>query len=263
MSRKSKKTRKKKKLSRNPRRGSGQPEHVSLESPIPEGKSQLRLLDRDNEASIPEEAYSAAASLSDLAEDYAFFTHALLFTHGGLDVDPVQDFINEHPGEVGVFQLNFPRPIFSGLEQPAIRDSSWNYALIGCPKENDQWRKLYDHIRGVGILDENHPKGALFGAATVKELEIVDPLVLDKMAVLPDPVPVVTITVFGLDSNKKYVEIVANSSNRLDRPVVYTFKARPETVKFAKNFLAGKYFADGADLTETGRTILEGDQDAR
>jgi hypothetical protein len=261
MSRKSKNRRKKPK--KNPRREAKRAEHISLASPIPEGKSQVRLLDRDNEASIQEEDYSAAATLGDLAEDYAFFTHALLFTQGGLDVDPVQDFINENRGEVGVFQLNFSRPVFSGLEQPAIRDSSWNYTLIGCPKENDQWRKLYDHIRGVGILDENHPKGALFGAATVKELEIVDPLALDKMAVLPDPVPMVTITVFGLDSNKKYVELLASRNSRLDRPCVYIHKPRPETVKFAKNFLAGKYFADGEDLTDVGRTILEGDKDAR
>src|SRR5690606_37036847 len=97
---------------------------------------------------------SAAATLQALAGTYVFFTHALFFTHGGLDPqtqDPVLDFLNHAPTPPTVTWVDFSqRPLFRGL---AMRPEQrvWEHRLLAVPQP--EWPALQRHLAGVSAID--------------------------------------------------------------------------------------------------------------
>src|SRR5258708_3420449 len=87
-------------------------------------------------------------TLADLAKDYALFTHAMLFTRGGLDHDPINDYLAENQKAIAPLVLMLDQPILFGMARP-LKDrrweSIWDRVLMLCPKEG--WPPLYDKGR--------------------------------------------------------------------------------------------------------------------
>ena len=148
-------------------------------------------------------AVSGRANLADLVGEFVLFTHGLFFTHGDLDLDPVQEFVNAQEGESIVSLLTFDEPIIDWT-RPAHRlercdyDSGipWGHQLLAA--ERNCWQKLYRFLTGVAAIDRDR---GMFWRAVPHPLIIADVLALKKKAVLPSPVPRVPITVFGLTGN--------------------------------------------------------------
>lgn len=182
-----------------------------------------------------------SACLSDLAKDFVFFTPGLLFTHGELDRDPVQEFMNEAEGDPQIALLSFNRPVWDGFQfKDGRRD--WNHKLLGI--ERARWPALLQFLGGVGILDSN---AKTFYRALPFSIMIVDPVIADRASVLPAPVPMVEVVVFGLDGNKRKVLVNQTGAPGMQLPRVVTFSPDQRTVKFAKALLAGKNPVESPD----------------
>lgn len=90
--------------------------------------------------------------LSEMVGDFAFFTHATLFTRAGFQADPVEEWmvVNDCPG--AVFALEFDRPLFTGLGIPDRRHGDhYNRLIMGC--ERAVWDKLYAYLNTIVAAD--------------------------------------------------------------------------------------------------------------
>ena len=75
-----------------------------------------------------------AMSLADLAEEYVFFTHAVLFCFADFDRDPVFDYVTEYDPSCQPFHVDFPDALFAGLVH---NDSlGWNHRLLLVPRSH-------------------------------------------------------------------------------------------------------------------------------
>ena len=154
---------------------------------------------------------SSATALSDLSEEFSLFTHAPFFVFGGLDRDPVQDFLNTVRGNPVLAQIRSEKPIFSGLEYRGdpcstfgvgLEHVTWNFVLIAV--EKPAWDDCLNFLSGVEIRDT--PKKIRYRALP-HEVMIADGLLLSRQAVLPVPLPMVKITVFGVEGMGKKITI--------------------------------------------------------
>lgn len=91
--------------------------------------------------------------------DHVLFTHALLFTHARLDVDPAVEWAvrEDKVGEVGV--MVFPGKLFSGLVFPN-GDDAWCRRLLFIDKE--LWPSLELALAGVTVVS---PKAKYYARA--------------------------------------------------------------------------------------------------
>lgn len=148
---------------------------------------------------------SGAATLRDLAKDYAIFSHGAFFVHGKLDVDPVADFVLKHP-DAGceAMPTTFPRRIFHGLSAPGRRigpDFDWSSTLIFV--EHRYWEDLKAHLMCCGWVDRRRK---LYARAVLQVIPIVDFLALARGTILPTPLPTVEVAVFGVDGTHAHVQ---------------------------------------------------------
>src|SRR5271169_5285040 len=94
--------------------------------------------------------FSKATSLAELSEDYQFFTHGLLFTHGGWNRDPINDYVVEYNPEFIPIVIDLPKPIILGMEckdenhQPR---ADWCYKLLAIRHEG--WDSFYDFMSTI------------------------------------------------------------------------------------------------------------------
>lgn len=154
--------------------------------------------------------YSAAASLADLAKDYAIFTHAAFFTWGGMDIDPLQDLIARHPSsDCLAFDLVFKAKLFTGLvrrsDPHVLRQHA--HKLLCMPLEH--WKDIGPSLGAVTAVERARKR---FFRAAPQEIAILDVLALSRAATLPDVMPTVMISVFGVDAtdvNVRFFEDVS------------------------------------------------------
>lgn len=178
------------------------------------------------------EKIPGAASLTELAKEYVFFSPGLLYTHGGLDRDPVQEFVNESPDDVQVAVMRFDKPLFNGLRFADGR-IDWNHMLLVA--ERGQWDALRKALGTVGIIDS---KKKIFYRSVTTSVVIADPVIMDKATVIPHPIPEVEVIVFALDGNTRQV-LVAQPQTLLGTPSVVIKNPQKETAEFAKRLFAG------------------------
>ena len=128
--------------------------------------------------------------LSDVSNDFVFWTPALLYMYGRLTDAVLQEAMAAANEEIPLLYTTFGVKLFSGLEDVG-GDSGWNYTLFLCPKE--QWGHLENYLCGAvmyNTYDEHVCKYA-----------IQDVVLLDPLVVLPSSEEVVAVNVFGVLSN--------------------------------------------------------------
>lgn len=112
-------------------------------------------------------------SLAELEKDYVIFTPALLFSHAGLDKDPIQEFVNRHQTDVriGVLDMGMT-PFIYGLPPEY---AEWACKLLVCEKTlfpdlardlamlcvMDRKRKMLSKVipQVIGVTDPFPPSG--------------------------------------------------------------------------------------------------------
>ena len=128
-------------------------------------------------------------SLAGVADEFAFYTPAIVHLYGNLTFDPLTEFIRDYGKDAESFSMSFSKPVFSGLDCEG--DESWNYVLYAMPHEH--WPHYLNWLQGVGLCDEARK---LFLRIRHTELRVADPLQMEYQAfVRPDTA---TIAVHGL-----------------------------------------------------------------
>lgn len=154
-------------------------------------------------ASLPDEVPTPAAppaerpvTLTDVARDFAMFTHSAFFTYGGMPagMDPLTEFalINDCMDKIGFF--DFPAPIFRGVArnpEQARFDHRLYFAAHAI------WPGLCAWLSAAAPVDH---EGRRYHKARPSVIRVVDRLAVESMAVLPG-IPVVHVTAFGLTGN--------------------------------------------------------------
>lgn len=201
---------------------------------LTEGVGPVERLDETERHDYVVAQFSQAARLIDLEEEYAFFTHAPLFTHGNWNKDPVLEFIADNHGAV-VHRLFMRLPIFKGLRYQLPHGKvidDWNHILLAAHK--DCWADLYDHMRQSGAADRER---RIYQRMLIQQFPIADPVVLDKATVIPSPCPMVEIMTFSLDGSDRIVAFEPAMNPPLDRVSIKILAPDPQVQQVAaRNF---------------------------
>jgi hypothetical protein len=175
---------------------------------------------------------SQAATLRDLSDEYAWFSLGPLYKYVRLmGRDPWGDFIDE-TGRDESYQLTlrFTKPVFVGLE--IGQDESWNHVLWAMKR--DEWEEYCEWMGRLSFVDRDIN---MVTRLRTQEINIVDPIYLDRCAVLPLDVPTVPVTVFALDTNQGCVFVSHSSSPFAPPHVVETGEVLPDTRAWAQAIL--------------------------
>ena len=136
-----------------------------------------------------------AKSLKDLLPDYALFTPAILYLHGGFTDAPLADLVHAVPG-LKFYYKKFTYPMFQGLD--AVNGNrDWNFALWLI--ERPLWKAVEDWMISITLAYSEDGEVAGIG---LQPLNVIDALAVHHDAGLwtsPLDVPVMA---FGLNGSK-------------------------------------------------------------
>ena len=196
--------------------------------------------------------FTQAESLSVIAAEYKLFTHGLLFTHGGWDRDPINDYLLEYNPEFAPLVIDLPERPFSGMvckDENGNRRSEWCYKLLAI--KNEGWDELFAFMSLVGAIQRD---AGYLARLLAQVLPIPDVLVLTRQpGLLQVQCPLVEVTIFGIDSNKRAVYMEPTTYSPMYKPRVKITAPDPETIELADKILKGDpepYKADDLKLME-------------
>lgn len=196
----------------------------------PQGLSPAGEAEKERPAEAVRLQLSRAAKLSDLADEYVFYSDALLRLGVRLgSADPFADFLASVGSDVRRISLQFNRPIFEGLVAPN-GDQEWNHVLYGMPAE--YWQQFLSFMGSLAFNDREFRRVTRLRP---QQLSVVDPLFLERATSLPETLPLINVTHFILETNFGVVYFQPPKVPALDRPrVVQSRHVFEDTEIFAK-----------------------------
>lgn len=170
---------------------------------------------------------SAAATLRDLSSEYFFYTPALLYLHVNLmGREPFQNFLEERKRDVVPLLLAFEQPIFANL---ANAKDNWNNVLLGMEHE-----PFTEFVQWLGTLAFSDPGRQQLARLRYRQISIIDPIYLQKAAIIADNPPRVDVLAFCLDTNVGCYYI-ADPVDRFQLPTAtYIPGSYDDTMAFAR-----------------------------
>jgi hypothetical protein len=175
---------------------------------------------------------SQAATLKDVSDEYAWFSLGLLYKYVRLmGRDPWGDFVDEM-GRQDTYQLTlkFTRAVFDGMEVGP--DPDWNHVLWAMPR--DEWDEYREWMGRLSFVDRDMNTVTRL---RTQDINIMDPIYVDRCAVLPLDIPTVPVTVFALDTNQGCVFLSPSASPMAPPHVVVTGEVLPDTQVWAAAIL--------------------------
>ena len=189
---------------------------------------------------LAELKFSQVTRLADLAAEYKFFTHALLFTHGRWPRDPINDYLIEENPEHAPLVMDLPSNFLLGMwakDEHGHHRYDWGKKLLAIRHEG--WEQLFAFMSTVGSInrDKRHFTRLLaqllptFDVLGMKSTHFEEPCRIDVVA-------------FGLDSNVRsvYFEVPQPQTGipSHDMPRVKVGPPDPETVDLAQRLFRGE-----------------------
>lgn len=176
----------------------------------------------------------AASKLQDLAGEYAFFTPAILYVHGGFRDGPLIDFMYDLNVEVRFYYKQFRKPIFRGLESRSNGDPAWNFALWAVRSE--YFQALNDFLVSLTFTYAEDKTTAGIGEQLVT---IPDPLHVDRTFVYDPAMPQLPVTVFGINGSRYRAAMEVSDRPIASPPTLRFYAPDPAMVTFAKALYCG------------------------
>lgn len=142
-------------------------------------------------------------TLGDMAKDFEFFTTAVIHATTPFDRDPVAEFNNINPAAHNdelPLVIDCVAPFFRGLGITLVAGMPVNLDRRLYAVARHRWHQLRDTISGMAMMDR---KTSFYARLVFYEMTIVDTFALKKLGVVSQ-LPTVTITVFGVSSNKAF-----------------------------------------------------------
>lgn len=169
----------------------------------------------------PDHATRAALSvikpntLTELTDDFVLFNYAPLCIYGGLEFNPIKEWINnkEERGKA-VCMVPCQKPLFD-LGTDSI------FARVLWAVEKEYWEHLKLHIGSIALLNREQK---LYSTAICQELQIPD--INNKES------KQITVFTFGVNSNKGILAFVPGTM-----PKLTTYPADKEIIKHADTLL--------------------------
>lgn len=167
--------------------------------PQPEGVVSKGMPVLDENGFIPkrELRVGQARNLRGFDAEYAFFTPAILYLHGGFRDAPLADLCYMTGTDIPFYYRKFGKPVFAGLEAPSNGNPDWNYVLWAVHKEH--WPLVSDWL--VSITLSYGELGEVAGIGQ-QELVVTDPLAAERTLVYHGGLPATKVTAFGLNGSR-------------------------------------------------------------
>jgi hypothetical protein len=178
---------------------------------------------------------SKAATLAELAKEYALFSHAALFVYGNWIRDPIQDYIIHEDPDCKPFWIDFDSPIFSGMffrTRGGKTNRDWAYRLMACPL--DSWGGLMSFLQQLQGFNEAEKR---YHKTILQKVPMTDYFALRKKAVLPSPIPKVDVFLVALDGNDRVVHFEPAKNPPIDHIKVRFSPPEPDTIKLGEEIL--------------------------
>lgn len=177
----------------------------------------------DEAAGPPLERIKGGATLADLKEQYELFTYAPLFLYGGLEHNPVQEWINTNHHKQIVFIMELERPFLSlgkGFEK-----SERTLWMV----EKEHWPSLALHIGSMAMIDRQRNS---FTTVACQELPVPDVVAKSNSTV--------NIFAFVPDGSKGCIALEPGTALTGRRPFMKFHPPTPKVAKLGAALLANK-----------------------
>jgi hypothetical protein len=193
----------------------------TFKKPMPLGISYPRQIFSDEASGPLLDRIKSGANLTALTADYEFFTYAPLFIYGGLEHNPIQEWINLHNHKQVVYILPLPAPVVK-----MSAGAQWDQTLWLVEKEH--WMDLAMHIGSMAFIDRNKKA---FARPICQQLPIIDVIAMQHT----DWPTTIHITTFGVDGNFACIAFHVDKGKNpvLNLPRLKRYTPLPETVKFS------------------------------
>lgn len=159
---------------------------------------------------------SCLEALKERRGDVKCFTPALLITHGGLHIDPAQDFIARAPASADKqpFCVELPPsapPFFAGLPTTVLDGKAIDWSRRLYAIDSSRADLCFRFLGGIGISGPDN----YFASSVAYELNIPDPLSINPHNLIP-------VHIFGVLSNNRITYLAPAGYNA---PTVRTIAA--------------------------------------
>lgn len=175
---------------------------------------------------------SRVTTFTEICKEYVLFTHAPLLLHGGLNFDPLVEFIIKNSHIVPKV-LVLDEQIFDGLETDV--ETTFNHLLFGLPIK--VWDDFAIHMGTIGVKDTAKQ---MYFSVILQKLPMPDYLALRHVGVLTHKPQMVEIYATALDGNYALYHFQPAINPPIDRIKLIQSKPRQETIIFATSMFKPK-----------------------
>jgi hypothetical protein len=200
--------------------------------PINEGEHRIEVGSCHEIAPKYQMRFGNADRLSQF-EEYQFFTPALLYIYGRFNDRPLLDFMQETKQEVRLMHRLFNQPIFRGFHTPD-GNTDWCRALWAV--ERTIWDAFENFMLSVVMSEAS--AGCVYGAGS-QDVQIVDPLAIDRSVIISVPVPALDIVVFGVDGSNCCVAVDHGPATLMCPPTVRIHPPQLPMQRYAAALFSG------------------------
>lgn len=172
--------------------------------------------------------------LGPFAQEYAFFTPAILYLYGGFRDAPLADLAYMTGIETKFYYRKFEKRIFDGLDAPSNGNTDWNFVLWAVRKEH--WTLVSDWLVSITLTYAELGEVAGIGQ---QEFDVVDPLAADRSAVYHDGLPRIRVAAFGLNGSRFRAYLRTDASPLQVRPRLAFDNAAADMKVFASALYGG------------------------
>lgn len=177
-------------------------------------------------------------SLMELTQEYALFTHGLMFTHGHWMRDVINDFLLETHTAYPPAVINLTRKVFTGMdfrENNRRLNQDWDFRLLACPYKS--WADLFQFLSTVGGINRDEHK---YHVLLCQQIPVPDVVALEHFTELPKRgCPTVNVFAFGINGNDKTVYFEPAKNPPIDKPKVRVGPPEQEVIDMAERVFAG------------------------
>ena len=192
--------------------------------PSTEGISNGRRLYGDEAAGPPLQKLKTGFTLHDLQQDYSIFNYSALFLYGGLEHNPIQEWINKNNTSQVVFILSLDKAVLHFGSNPIWDRTLW---LI----EKDYAFSMFVHLASMATINRITKNVC---RTLWQKVPIVDVIAKADNAIPPR----IIIDIFTVDSNTGCIAFDKPSPLLNYMPHLKFHVPREETTKLAYGLLA-------------------------
>lgn len=205
------------------------PQWVDGGPPMQEGLHFDARVEQPDEKLIGKlQKLAAAATLCEVTDEFAAFTHGPFFTHLNMKFDPIAEYFRDRARWEQPIVIRTDKPLFFGMT------AEWNCRL--CLISLDVSEPFFRWLSGVTLLNRDTK---FLAQADLWDVPVPDVAALSRLTLQPAVPPLFPCRCLGLKTNRCDIRFIPNKANPTD-PVRVTriLPADPAFVRFTEQVMA-------------------------